>query len=874
MPDSKFYAHSKAVGRTLFKQHSRSRSVVVHFLRVLSPTSLLVLLWYNEPNIRSVIIDEITAEKEQKLKTEIAREINKQGYGDDETAVAESTPSFLSLARQLFSSPDPGFGGTIALSTAFGTTRQASPGEPRPARIPLPQVGLSQSNNTQNSTLKQRGKANDKRSYAFTASASLVKHDHPEQKPTVKSLSHTRTTGAGTSGKHAGRLDVLPMGQAFANTPNVMTSFSDVVEPGAKNLTADDITLTDEQLEMLRSNVSSVIEVYVVEALDIFYCELVLITVLMGMTFFVGKLAGERASGLRHLLHISGISRTSFWTMQGGLEGVALHVVEVVWITVLCAPLLRVRVVMHTSAFLLVFLLTLIAAATVTTGATIYVVSRSTLISNIASMSVAIALVFACPAYWGMQGSLAKSRLPWYVMSSPMLTSSSCLYRLVVGCAKNETGKHCLQVGDLFAHDWIMPWQILFGTNNWKDAHAAGQLVGLVMVAILQIVVLWVFIIVLDVFQFSPLLRNQADSKDLGSFALKAKSLEHDYVPFPVLSICGGRFRALNGVSLTISPGAMLGLLGPNGAGKTTTIRCITGEESPTGGEVLFRARSRAERAIGYTTPQTRSGNKAGSGDDSIEHPLGDISAVKVKDSDTYVGLCPQETALADDLTVFEHLVFFAEIREAAEPVKSANDFLQVVRLEAKRDEVPSCLSGGMRRRLAIGCSMVGDPDLALLDEPTTGLDPSSRRHIWEAIMDARNMGTACLLTTHLLEEAEYLSTNVIIMTQGKIAAEGTVQQLKDRYTGGYQLSVDAMVGEEGRVKEYVATLLPTENKDPVHESLHGNLVYNVSKDAKLVGGLFLELAASADANGVRSWGVSQGSLEDAYLRILESPPA
>merc|ERR1712232_1301213 len=128
---------------------------------------------------------------------------------------------------------------------------------------------------------------------------------------------------------------------------------------------------------------------------------------------------------------------------------------------------------------------------------------------------------------------------------------------------------------------------------------------------------------------------------------------------------------------------------------------------------------------------------------------------------------------------------------------------------EHKRACVPDELSGGMRRRLAVGCSMVGHPALALLDEPTTGLDPIARREIWSSIMGARDSGTACLLTTHMLEEAEELCTHIVIIAKGRVAAEGSVQELKDSWSTGYMLHVDAKSGDEALARQYVARLLP-----------------------------------------------------------------
>jgi len=203
------------------------------------------------------------------------------------------------------------------------------------------------------------------------------------------------------------------------------------------------------------------------------------------------------------------------------------------------------------------------------------------------------------------------------------------------------------------------------------------------------------------------------------------------------------------------------------------------------------------------------------------------------------------------------------------DPEEVAQEFLQVVRLQGKRSWTPGHLSGGMRRRLAVALSMVGHPMLALLDEPTTGLDPVARREVWNAIIHARDAGSACILTTHMLEEAEELCTQIVILTEGLAAARGTVQQLKDTYSSGYRLSIDAKPQEEAKARQFMASLLPAELKEPIKTSLCGQLIFDVSKDARFVGNLFLSLATNAESNGIRHWGISQASLEDAYVRIV-----
>jgi ABC-type multidrug transport system ATPase subunit len=291
--------------------------------------------------------------------------------------------------------------------------------------------------------------------------------------------------------------------------------------------------------------------------------------------------------------------------------------------------------------------------------------------------------------------------------------------------------------------------------------------------------------------------------------------------------------RVLNGLSFEVTQGATLGLLGPNGAGKTTAIRCITGEEAAFGGTVAIH---------------------------------GDWNAC--------IGLCPQDTVLNMDLSVSENMRFFAMLRRGSrgrDTVDCVERFLGAAGLREKADWLPSALSGGMRRRLSVACAMIGGPSVAILDEPTTGLDPMSRRGIWDAVDGLKAGGGCCLLTTHMMEEAEALCTGVIVLAEGKLAASGSTQQLKEVWGAGYLLKLDVEQGREDGVKVYVESLLPAGTNAPLKTSNEGQMTFTVPPDPKVVGRLFLDLAEGAASHGVLHWGISQCSLEDAYLRVVRS---
>lgn len=195
---------------------------------------------------------------------------------------------------------------------------------------------------------------------------------------------------------------------------------------------------------------------------------------------------------------------------------------------------------------------------------------------------------------------------------------------------------------------------------------------------------------------------------------------------------------AVRSLDLEVRRGECFGLLGPNGAGKTTTIEMLEGLQHPDGGEMELMGMSWRSDA------------------DRLRPRL---------------GIQLQETELPDKLTVAETLRLFRSLHPRGPTVAA---LVGRVELEEKRDTQVRNLSGGQRQRLSLACALAGDPDLLFLDEPTTGLDPQSRRHIWDVCTDFRAAGGTILLTTHFMDEAEQLADRLAIMDRGSILVEGT----------------------------------------------------------------------------------------------------
>jgi ABC-2 type transport system ATP-binding protein len=203
-----------------------------------------------------------------------------------------------------------------------------------------------------------------------------------------------------------------------------------------------------------------------------------------------------------------------------------------------------------------------------------------------------------------------------------------------------------------------------------------------------------------------------------------------------------GDVQAVDGLELEVARGECFGLLGPNGAGKTTTIEICEGLTAPDAGTVEL---------------------------------LGLDWAAGAGELRQRIGIQLQETQFPDKLTVEETLRLFRSFFKRGIPV---DESIETAQLEEKRRSRVAGLSGGQKQRLAMACALVGDPELLFLDEPTTGLDPQARRHLWELVERLKQAGRTIILTTHYMEEAERLCDRVAIMDHGRVIAQGTPQQL------------------------------------------------------------------------------------------------
>ncbi len=258
-----------------------------------------------------------------------------------------------------------------------------------------------------------------------------------------------------------------------------------------------------------------------------------------------------------------------------------------------------------------------------------------------------------------------------------------------------------------------------------------------------------------------------------------------------------GDFIAVDDMSLTVGEGEIFGFLGSNGAGKSTTINMISG---------LLRKNNGSIKMLGKET------NK---------HPI----FIK-----KHIGLVPQELAIYEDLTAYENVSFFAGLYGLrGEKLKSrTTEALEFVGLAEKHKSYPKSFSGGMKRRLNIACAIAHQPKLIIMDEPTVGIDPQSRKYILQSVQKLNEMGCTIIYTSHYMEEVEEICTKIAIIDHGKIIADGTKEQLKSLITDSKLIYIDVKDTDHVDIDAIkaipgVANVTLAENTIQIHTELGAN---------------------------------------------------
>ena len=288
-----------------------------------------------------------------------------------------------------------------------------------------------------------------------------------------------------------------------------------------------------------------------------------------------------------------------------------------------------------------------------------------------------------------------------------------------------------------------------------------------------------------------------------------------------------GKVEAVRGLSLEIQAGECFGLLGPNGAGKTTTIEILEGLLEPTSGQVTILGRTWQENA---------------------------------RELREWLGISLQETRLSEKLSVHETIELFASFY--SQP-RSSEEVLADLQLEEKADAWVGKLSGGQRQRLAVATALVGSPRVLFLDEPTTGLDPQSRRQLWDIIRTFQRNGGTVLLTTHYMDEAERLCDRLAIVDHGQIIAEGTPPDLIERLGGHHVVEFEASGNSsDGGALDHWRTL-------PSVESVRHDdgLICLTVREPHLTIPALLD-AVEKQGAALQHLTTRQASLEDVFVRL------
>lgn len=289
-----------------------------------------------------------------------------------------------------------------------------------------------------------------------------------------------------------------------------------------------------------------------------------------------------------------------------------------------------------------------------------------------------------------------------------------------------------------------------------------------------------------------------------------------------------GAFTAVDGIDLEVHPGEIFGILGPNGAGKTTTLEMIEGLREPDSGSITVNG----------------------------------LDAVKqVDEVRKIIGVQLQSTSLFPFLSAQELMELFGHFYGVTDPKQRANELLASVNLADKAGNRMEQLSGGQQQRLSIALALVNTPIVSFLDEPTTGLDPHARRNLWETILNVRNSGSTVVLTTHYMDEAEYLCDRIAIMDGGKVIACDTPEALVR------SLPQDAMVKAlSDKPIEWTTTDLE-HLPGATHAEIDGNALRIGTADVQATITSLLSLA-ERDATRLSDLASTSANLEDVFLSL------
>lgn len=290
------------------------------------------------------------------------------------------------------------------------------------------------------------------------------------------------------------------------------------------------------------------------------------------------------------------------------------------------------------------------------------------------------------------------------------------------------------------------------------------------------------------------------------------------------------KIKAVDNISFTLTKGEVLGLLGPNGAGKSTTISMISTLIKPDSGDILY-----ADTSI-ITKPKV------------IQESLG------------YV---PQEIALYPMLSGKENLIFWGRAYglKGQKLKEKINEVSEIIGIKDRLKDKVKTYSGGMKRRLNIGVALLHDPELIIMDEPTVGIDPQSRKHILDTVLELNKKGMTVIYTSHYMEEVEYLCNRICIMDQGKIIAEGTKEELIDKFDSTRDIKL--------KLKNYSKDLLKRiEDLDCIFSVIEReeDIIVKINQDKKAINSIVGLI--NNDGADIFSMDIDEPNLETVFLQL------
>lgn len=289
-----------------------------------------------------------------------------------------------------------------------------------------------------------------------------------------------------------------------------------------------------------------------------------------------------------------------------------------------------------------------------------------------------------------------------------------------------------------------------------------------------------------------------------------------------------GDFAAVDNINLTVKKGEIFGFLGPNGAGKSTTIKMLCGLLLPTSGKGV----------------------------------VGGFDVMKEsEDIKKNIGYMSQKFSLYDDLSVEENINFFSGIYGVSKDKKKERKewVLEMAGLKDRRNAVTKILPGGFKQRLALGCAILHEPPIIFLDEPTSGVDPLSRRNFWKLIYEMADAGTTVFVTTHYMDEADYCNRLALIY-RGRIIAEGTPDELKQKYMSRYVLEIET---------DNVVEAMEAIYKNGIEAAIFGDLLHAVVDNVTNGTQKIRKILEEANIKVSRiEWIIP--SLEDVFVTLIE----